>query len=104
MSYSREEFAKHMKDWNWGLNNSKMPTWNDLPSIDLYMDQVIALMSQYLKNFASSDNEGTQIITPPMINNYVKLKAMPAPVKKKYSKIKGCIFQRKTNYSNRNDN
>ena len=87
MSYSREEFALHMQEWNKLLNNYTMPTWEELPSIDLYMDQVIALMSQYLKNFASSDNEGTQIITPPMINNYVKLKAMPAPIKKKYSKI-----------------
>ncbi len=87
MSYSREEFALHMKEWNNLLNNYKMPSWEELPIIDLYMDQVIALMSEYLRNFASSDTEGTQIITPPMINNYVKLKAMPAPVKKKYSKI-----------------
>ena len=87
MSYSREEFANHMKEWNSLLNNSKMPTWDELPTIDLYMDQVIVLMNQYLESFASSDAEGTQLITPPMINNYVKLKAMPAPVKKKYSKI-----------------
>ena len=87
MSYSREEFALHMKEWNKLLSNYTMPAWEELPTIDLYMDQVIALMTQYLKSFASSDNEGTQIITPPMINNYVKLKAMPAPVKKKYSKI-----------------
>ena len=86
MSYSREEFAKHMKDWNWGLNNSKMPTWNDLPSIDLYMDQVIILMNQYLKNFLSSDTEGAMNITPPMINNYVKNGIIPAPIKKKYSR------------------
>lgn len=87
MSYSREEFANHMKEWNSLLNNSKMPTWDELPTIDLYMDQVIVLMNQYLESFASSDAEGTQLITPPMINNYVKLKAMPAPVKKKYSKV-----------------
>ena len=87
MSYSREEFALHMKNWNELLNAKKMPLWDELPIIDLYMDQVIALMNRYLENLASSDAEGTMIITPPMINNYVKLKAMPAPVKKKYSKI-----------------
>ena len=87
MSYSREEFANHMKEWNSLLNNRKMPTWDELPTIDLYMVQIIALMNQYLINFASSDAEGTQVITPPMINNYVKLKAMPAPFKKKYSKV-----------------
>ena len=87
MIYSREEFANHMKEWNSLLNNRKMPTWDELPTIDVYMDQIIALMNQYLINFASSDAEGTQVITPPMINNYVKLKAMPAPFKKKYSKV-----------------
>ncbi len=87
MSYSREEFAMHMKNWNELLNTRKMPVWEEFPSIDLYMDQVIILMNQYIKNFLSSDKEGTLTVTPPMINNYVKLKAMPAPFKKKYSKI-----------------
>ena len=87
MSYSREEFAMHMKNWNELLNNRKMPGWEEFPTIELYMDQVIILMNQYIKNFLSSDKEGTLSITPPMINNYVKLKAMPAPFKKKYSKI-----------------
>ena len=51
------------------------------------MDQVIALMNQYLKEYIPSSDDTTQTITPPMINNYVKLKVMPAPVKKKYSKV-----------------
>ncbi len=87
MSYSKEEFAMHMKNWNNLLNAHKMPAWNELPAIDLYMDQVLVLMNQYIVNFPSSDAEGVPSITPPMINNYVKLKAMPAPQKKKYSKI-----------------
>ena len=70
-----------MRKWESILKEYAIPKWDDLPTIDHYMDQVIALMSQYLKNFASA------AITPPMINNYVKLKAMPAPYKKKYSRI-----------------
>lgn len=87
MSYSREEFALHMRNWNKLLNDYKIPTWDELPAIELYMDQVIVLMNRYLKTFLTSDTVDAMIITPPMINNYVKLKAMPAPVKKKYSKI-----------------
>lgn len=87
MSYSREEFALHMQKWNSLLNNYKLPTWDELPRIDLYMDQVIALMNQYLTEFLPSSEEGSPTLTPPMINNYVKLKVMPAPVKKRYSKI-----------------
>jgi len=87
MSYSREEFARHMKEWNTLLNSYKLPTWDELPSINLYMDQVIALMNQYLAQNIPASSEGSQILTPPMINNYVKLKVLPAPVKKKYSRI-----------------
>lgn len=62
----------------------KLPYWEELPEIDLYMDQVIALMEKYL--YFNKTDEDTKIITNSMINNYVKLGIMPAPVKKKYSR------------------
>ena len=62
----------------------KIPYWDELPEIELYMDQVIVLMEKYL-SFHKTD-ENTKIITNSMINNYVKLGIMPAPVKKKYSR------------------
>lgn len=62
----------------------KLPYWDELPEIDLYMDQVIALMEKYFSFHAYDEN--TPIITHSMINNYVKLGIMPAPVKKKYSR------------------
>ena len=86
MSYSIEEFAQHMKNWNTLLNTYKLPTWQELPTIDLYMDQVIVLINQYLNNYVPSTPEVSHTVTPPMINNYVKLRVMPAPIKKKYSK------------------
>ena len=58
----------------------KLPYWEDLPEIDLYMDQVIALMDKYL-SFHKID-ENTAVITHSMINNDVKLGIMPAPRKK----------------------
>ena len=63
------------------LNARKIPLWNELPELDLYMDQVIGLMEKYL-NASKKD----KLITPSMINNYVKLGIMPPPQKKKYSK------------------
>ena len=87
MSYSREEFAKHMQDWNQLLNTHKLPAWDELPTIELYMDQIIALINQYMTDYVPKSGEATTTITPPMINNYVKLKVMPAPVKKKYSRV-----------------
>lgn len=62
----------------------KLPYWDELPEIDLYMDQVVALMERYM-SFHKTD-ENTKIITNSMINNYVKLGIMPAPIKKRYSR------------------
>ena len=72
-----QEFSSKMK-------KHKLPHWEDLPEIDLYMDQVIALMEKYLSDLTTQDD--SKLITPSMINNYVKLNIIPAPTKKKYSR------------------
>jgi len=68
------------------LESFSLPSWDELPSIYLYMDQVIELTSQYFRSVSELVSED-KILTPPMINNYIKLKAMPAPDKKRYGKI-----------------
>ena len=68
---------------NLNISNHSIPKWKDLPEIDLYMDQVIALMEKYLAN---DNNQDSKLITPSMINNYVKHGIMPPPTKKKYSR------------------
>lgn len=62
-----------------------IPLWDGLPVIDLYMDQVIILLNRYLGVIKNNDS-GEDTITKNMINNYVKMKAVPAPVRKKYSR------------------
>ena len=66
------------------LKEFSLPSWEDFPNIDLYMDQVVVLLNEYLSIFLSSSDIQ---ITSTMINNYVKLKTIPAPVKKRYSRI-----------------
>lgn len=61
-----------------------IPRWNELPEIDLYLDQVVNYLEKYLDQY--NLNKEDKIITKTMINNYVKLGIMPAPNKKKYSK------------------
>lgn len=58
---------------------------DDLPNIDLYMDQVTTFMDKQLKN-TTRNPEGDKILTKTMINNYAKNDLLPPPVKKKYSK------------------
>ena len=61
-----------------------IPRWNELPEIDLYLDQVVNYIEKYLGQYTV--NKDDKIITKTMINNYVKLGIMPAPTKKKYSR------------------
>ena len=61
-----------------------IPRWNELPEIDLYLDQVVNYLEKYLTQYSA--NKEDKIITKTMINNYVKQGIMPAPEKKKYSR------------------
>ena len=56
----------------------------EVPNIDLYMDQVTTFMDSKLE--AMKRNEEDKILTKTMINNYAKNNLLPPPVKKKYSK------------------
>lgn len=56
----------------------------DIPNIDLYMDQVTTFMGEHLKG--SKRYEQDKVLTKTMINNYAKNRLLPPPVKKKYSK------------------
>ncbi len=57
----------------------------DIPNIDLYMDQVILLLTRYLSPLDRYGEE--KAITASIINNYVRMKVMPPPVKKRYSRV-----------------
>ncbi len=56
----------------------------EIPNIDLYMDQVTTFMEEHLA--ASKRHSEDKILTKTMINNYAKNHLLPPPVKKKYSR------------------
>ena len=56
----------------------------ELPNIDLYMDQVTTFMEQRLRSATRNPKED-KILTKTMINNYAKNDLLPSPNKKKYS-------------------
>ncbi|WP_300855387.1 DUF1836 domain-containing protein [uncultured Clostridium sp.] len=71
---------KEIKDFH-------LPRWNELPNIDLYIDQLVCLLEEYLSGYIKSDNEKEEkIITKTMINNYVKHNIIKPPMNKKYNK------------------
>ncbi len=57
----------------------------DIPNIDLYMDQVTTFMDNRMRQKTRNPQED-KIMTKTMINNYAKNDLLPPPVKKKYSK------------------
>ncbi|MCD8381462.1 MAG: DUF1836 domain-containing protein [Clostridiales bacterium] len=65
------------------LVSYRCPPFSEYPAIPLYMDQVISLLNQAVCPFYPDSNAP---VTASMINNYVKLKVLPAPVQKKYSR------------------
>ena len=73
------------------INKFHMPRWNELPNVDLYLDQVVNLINSTLSPYIFLNNdkkkENIQVLTKTMINNYVKNNLIEAPEKKLYSKI-----------------
>lgn len=56
----------------------------DIPNIDLYMDQITTFMDKQLEGCKRYPDD--KILTKTMINNYAKNNLLPPPSKKKYSK------------------
>ncbi len=67
------------------LERVKYISPEDIPNIDLYMDQITTFMDSRLHSSARNPGED-KILTKTMINNYAKNNLLPPPVKKKYSK------------------
>lgn len=57
---------------------------DEIPNIDLYMDQVTTFMDEHLASTKRYDED--KILTKTMINNYSKNNLLPPSTKKKYSR------------------
>ena len=72
------------KSNNESLAEYHCPRYEELPKIDVYMDQLIALLDVYLSPFQTLGEDTA--ITATMVNNYVKQKVIMPPKNKKYSR------------------
>jgi len=78
---SKEEYISSLIN---DLKNVKYIMPEDIPNIDLYMDQVTTFMDEHLKS--SKRYSEDKLLTKTMINNYTKNELLPPPIKKKYTK------------------
>lgn len=58
------------------------PRYEELPHIALYKDQVVSVLNEAVSPFYP---HGETPVTATMVNNYVKMKLLSPPEKKKYS-------------------
>ena len=65
-----------------GMDTTPLHT-GDLPPLDLYMDQVLAMLEERFQSGARQPGEKT--ITKTIINNYSKARLLQKPVGKKYT-------------------
>ena len=75
--------AAKLRRWETYLENYRLPAWEEIPDIGLYMEQVVLVLRQYL-DYLPPELKDEQCITAASINNYVRTKVMPMPVKKRY--------------------
>lgn len=74
----------YIRDILKNMRRMKYISPDEIPDIDLYMDQVTTFMDEHLK--MSRRFEEDKLITKTMINNYTKNNLLPPSNKKKYNK------------------
>ncbi|MCF0246188.1 MAG: DUF1836 domain-containing protein [Ileibacterium sp.] len=74
MNYDLKAGSSPFKDFH-------APRWEELPSLDLYMDQLLSYLNEQLAVFSEKDKP---LLTSSMVNNYVKNSIVKPPVKKHY--------------------
>lgn len=80
MDIQKESLKKQIREWI--KLGYIIP--EDIPAIELYMDQVTTFMDKHLSKNKRTDEDKT--LTKTMINNYTKNDVLPPPNKKRYSK------------------
>ena len=83
MGYDKALIAGKLRRWEKYLERFRLPAWDDIPDFGLYMEQTVQLLKQYL-SYLPPELKQSQIITAATINNYVRTRVMPEPIKKKY--------------------
>lgn len=79
-----DNLKKMLENWLNELNHFSYKDYEELPDIELYMDQVVTFLEKQLNIFQTSSLD--KQITSSMINNYVKGEVIPAPISKKYNR------------------
>ena len=86
MAYDSALVAAKLRRWEKYMNSFRLPDWEEIPDLGLYMEQLTVLLQEYLDYFPPELKE-EQFITASTINNYVRTRVMPEPVKRRYYRV-----------------
>lgn len=86
MSYDKQLVAGKLRRWERYLDRFRLPAWEEIPDIGLYMEQVVALLREYL-DYLPPELKEEEAVTAAAINNYVRTRVMPGPQKKRYYRV-----------------
>lgn len=86
MAYEKALVEYKLRSWEAYFKDFRLPDWREIPDFGLYMEQVLSLLKGYL-DYVPRELKAEQLLTAATINNYVRKKIMPEPVKKKYYRV-----------------
>jgi len=72
-----------LQTWLDKIDDYRLPSFDDLPELDLYRDQLLTLVDKYIGPIWLEDGP---VVTTSMVNNYVKNGLLPHPEKKRYNR------------------
>lgn len=78
--------AAKLDRWEHFMRSYHLPTFDELPDMPFYVDQIIIIAEKYL-SFIPNPEADDPFITASAVNNYVRMKLMPPPVKKRYGRM-----------------
>ena len=86
MELNEKTLEEWLPYWEEYVANYRLPAWETIPDLGLYMEQVVTYIRDKI-GYAKVSSDGSDVVTASAINNYVRKKLMPAPVKKRYYRV-----------------
>jgi len=83
MEINEQRIDEWIAYWKKYIGEFEFPSWDSIPNFGLYMEQVVTFLRNCLK-YMDDGTTDDPVITASAINNYVRKKFMPQPIKKRY--------------------
>ncbi len=80
MEFDNDLVVGKLRRWEKYLAVYRLPAWEQIPDLGLYMEQVVLLLRQHL-DYLPPELKQPEPITAAAINNYVRTRLLPEPRK-----------------------